>query len=184
MINSKEDYLEFIKYEEDNYRNSYPNFTLELTRILKFQKLLRKLEYYTNCKKSIVIKWILNRKFDRLSNKYCFHIPLNTIDKGFCIVHIGPIYINNHACIGKNVRIHPMTTIGKNIGISLDSPIIDDGVWIGPGARVYGPIHIGKNVVIGTNSVVNKDFPDNVTIAGVPAKIINKKGYTDYFKND
>ena len=74
-----------------------------------------------------------------------------------------------------------MTTIGKNIGKSQVSPKIKDNVWIGPGARVYGDITIGNNTVIGTNSVVNKSFPDNVTIAGVPAKIINKKGYKDYF---
>ncbi|MBR3229850.1 MAG: serine acetyltransferase [Bacilli bacterium] len=185
MIKSKQDYKNYIKYEEKNYKKSYPNFNKELKKILKFQKLYRKLEYYTNCKKGIInniVKKILQYKFEKKSLQYGFHIPINTIEKGLCIIHIGPIYINENSHIGENFRIHPMTTIGKNIGRNQASPKIGNNVWIGPGARLYGDINIGNNTVIGTNSVVNKSFPKNTTIAGAPAKIINNKGYKDYFK--
>lgn len=185
MIKNKEDYKRYINYEKENYKKSYPNFTKELKNIVKFQKLYRKLEYYTNCKNNginKIISKILNYRFEKLSIRYCFHIPINTIEEGLCIVHTGPIYINTNTSIGKNVRIHPMTTIGKNIGVDGKSPILGDGVWIGPGAKIYGNIKIGNNVVIGTNSVVNKNIPSDVTVAGVPAKIINNNGYKDYFK--
>jgi len=36
-------------------------------------------------------------------------------------------------------------------------------------------LSIGNNVIVGANSVVTKDFPDNCVIAGVPAKIIKNK---------
>lgn len=75
-----------------------------------------------------------------------------------------------------------MTTIGKSIGTNENSPKIGNYVWIGPGARIYGNIKIGNNVVIGANSIVNKTFPSNITIAGIPAKKINSKEYKDYFK--
>ncbi len=68
MIKSKEDYKRYIKYEEENYRKSYSNFTSELEKILKFQKLYRKLEYYTNCKKGLFNKIVLkliNYKFEK-----------------------------------------------------------------------------------------------------------------------
>lgn len=182
MIKSREDYERYIKIEDTNYKESYPNFTRELKKILKYQKLYRKVEYYENCNKNIIIKKILKYRFNKLSDKYGFLIPINTIEEGLCIVHMGPIYINHDVKIGKNFRIHPMTTIGKNIGTDNSSPKIGDGVWVGPGARVIGNISIGDNVVIGTNSVVNKSFPSNVTIAGVPARIINQKGYTDYLE--
>ncbi|MBR3198438.1 MAG: serine acetyltransferase [Bacilli bacterium] len=185
MIKSKEDYKRYIKVEEENYRYSYNKFTKELESILKFVKLYRKVEYYENCKKSFVykpIKKYLNYKFDKKSIKYGFHLPINTIDEGLCIVHTGPIYINENCKIGKYFRIHPMTTIGKNIGRNNSSPKIGDGVWVGPGARVFGDITIGDNVVIGANSVVNKSFSSNITIAGAPARIINEKGYKDYLK--
>lgn len=185
MIKSKIDYENIINLEETNYRRSYPNFTNELKKILKFQKLYRKCEYYHNCRTDffgVIYYRLLNYRFEYLSFKYCFHIPINVIDEGLCIIHIGPIYINEKCSIGKYFRIHPMTTIGKNIGSNMESPTIGDGVWVGPGARIYGDINIGDGSVIGTNSVVGKDVPSNVTVAGIPARIINDKGYKDYFK--
>jgi serine O-acetyltransferase len=39
-----------------------------------------------------------------------------------------------------------------------------------------GKIKLGNYVAVGANAVVTKDFPDNVSIGGVPAKIISTKG--------
>lgn len=186
MIKSKKDYYRIIKLEENKYHLSYPHFTYELKKILKYQKLYRKVEYYHNCRKDLlgrIIYKYINSKFNKLSLKYNIHIPINTIDEGLCIIHIGPIYINENTKIGKDLRIHPMTTIGKTIGNNSKSPTIENGVWIGPGARLYGDIHIGNNVVVGANSVVGKNIPDNITVAGIPAKKINNKGYIKYFKD-
>lgn len=55
-------------------------------------------------------------------------------------------------------------------------------MYIGPGAKLFGKIHIGDNVAIGANAVVNKDVPSNVTVAGVPAKIISNKGSKAIFQ--
>lgn len=55
-------------------------------------------------------------------------------------------------------------------------PQIGDYVYIGPGVKLYGKIQLGNHVAIGANAVVNKSFQDNVTIAGIPAKIISNKG--------
>lgn len=53
-------------------------------------------------------------------------------------------------------------------------PTIGNNVTIFPGARVVGNIHVGDNVVIGANSVVVKDVPDNSIVAGVPARVISE----------
>lgn len=53
-------------------------------------------------------------------------------------------------------------------------PRIGDNVYIGCGAKVLGPIKIGNNVKIGAGAVVIKDVPDNATVVGVPARILNK----------
>ncbi len=42
------------------------------------------------------------------------------------------------------------------------------------GQKLLGGVNIGNNVVIGANAVVVKDVPDNVVVAGVPAKIIKQ----------
>ena len=50
---------------------------------------------------------------------------------------------------------------------------------MGSGSCVLGPITIGNNVIIGANSVVTKNIPSNVLVAGSPARIVKKlKPYT------
>ena len=89
-----------------------------------------------------------------------------------CFCHYGTLVVNKDARIGNNCRIH----VGVNIGgFNGGVPVIGDNVYIGPGAKIFGGITIGNNVSIGANAVVNKSFPDNVVIAGVPAKIIKER---------
>ena len=183
MIKSKSDYKKYVESEKERYYDSYSKITFEHKKLMKFLKIYRKNEYFHNCKKSKILLKYIDKKYHKLCSKYNIYLPINTIDIGLLIIHIGPIYVNENAKIGKNLRLHPMTTIASSIAES-KAPTIKDGVWIGPGARLYGNITIGNNVVIGTNSVVNKSFKDNMTIAGVPAKKINNKKYEDYFKKE
>lgn len=183
MIKSKDEYKKYIKYEKERYYKSYADITFEHKKLIKFLKLYRKNEYFHNCKKSKILLNYIDKKYNNLCLKYNMYLPINTIDMGLLIVHIGPIHINKNAKIGKDLRLHPMTTIASSLGEKL-APNIKDGVWIGPGTKLYGNITIGSNVVIGANSVVNKSFSDNITVAGVPAKKINNKKYKDYFKKE
>lgn len=50
--------------------------------------------------------------------------------------------------------------------------VIGNNVWLGDKVSVLAGVHIGNNVIVGANSVVTKDIPDNCLAAGVPAKII------------
>ena len=52
-------------------------------------------------------------------------------------------------------------------------PTLGDYVYIGPGAKLYGNISIGSRVAVGANAVVNKSFGDDVTLAGIPARIVS-----------
>ena len=49
---------------------------------------------------------------------------------------------------------------------------IGDNVFIGINSIIMAGITIGNNVVIGAGSIVNRDIPDNVVVAGTPAKVI------------
>lgn len=49
---------------------------------------------------------------------------------------------------------------------------IGNNVWIGEGVCIMPGVTIGDNVIIGANAVVTHSFPNNVVIAGVPARII------------
>jgi len=52
------------------------------------------------------------------------------------------------------------------------SVTIGDNVYIGPNAVVVMGCHIGGRVVIGANSFVNKDIPNNTKVFGTPARIV------------
>ena len=50
--------------------------------------------------------------------------------------------------------------------------VIGDNVFIGADAIVLPNVKIGSDVIVGAGAVVTKDVPDNVVVAGNPAKII------------
>ena len=49
---------------------------------------------------------------------------------------------------------------------------IGNNVFIGMHSTILKGVSIGNNVIIGANSLVNKDIPDNVVVAGNPARVI------------
>lgn len=56
---------------------------------------------------------------------------------------------------------------------------IGDGSWIGHGSVVLPGATIGRHVVIGANSVVTGDIPDNSVAVGAPARVIRRAGPDD-----
>ena len=53
---------------------------------------------------------------------------------------------------------------------------IGNNVWLGNNVCVMPGVTIGDGVVVGANSVVTHDIPPYAIAAGVPARIIKKKG--------
>ena len=87
----------------------------------------------------------------------------------------GGITIGNDSLIGHNVVI---TTLNHDFepknrkGLCPAPVIIGDNVWIGSNSTIVPGVVIGNNSIIGAGSVVTKNIPENVVVAGVPAKII------------
>jgi len=144
--------------------------------------LLRRVEFFSNCKNSLLWKpyiVYLKLRLRNLQIKLGFTIPINTIGPGLCIVHRGPIVIANNAKIGANLRINIGVVIGEDRGL-WNVPTIGDSVTIEPGCKIFGKIQIADGIHIGANAVVNKSFLDpGIVIAGVPArKIGNNPDYS------
>jgi len=183
MIKSKVDYLEYLNADKialgvrENaalpwwMKWIFPNPTWN------FQKKLRQLEYFYNCKSNILQKrfyYYLEYRFQRLSIRLGFSIPKNVFGPGLAIMHYGTIVVNANARIGKNCRIHPCTNIGASGG-KPEAPQIGDNCYIGPGAKIFGNIKIGNGVAIGSNATVNKSFEENnILIVGSPARKIKE----------
>ena len=176
MITDRKSYCVYLQKDLEAYQ--LKKFSLyHYIRIdcLRFQRRLRKIEYLSNVKKHKFwcrcYLFYLEFKNHRLGTRLGLTIPKNVFGSGLCIVHYGTIVVSHLAKIGDNCRIHPSTSIGEYNG----APVIGNNVYIGPGAKIYGNLKIGNNVAIGANAVVNKSFPDNVTIGGIPAQIISNK---------
>jgi serine O-acetyltransferase len=89
------------------------------------------------------------------------------------LAEIGPgllIHTPYAICIGPT-RTGANLTVGTGVLIAGGSKGIGDNVYFGPGAKLIGNARIGNNVVVGANSVVLTDVPDDMTVIGVPARI-------------
>ncbi|HFQ3652132.1 chorismate mutase [Enterococcus faecium] len=90
---------------------------------------------------------------------------------------VSTIEIGDNCMFAPNVQLytatHPLHPVKRNSGLEYAKPIkIGDNVWLGGGVIVTPGVMLGNNVVVGAGSVVTKSFPDNVVIAGNPARII------------
>ena len=104
--------------------------------------------------------------------------------------------ISSHTFICEGVTVEDQVFIGHNVTFINDKyprainpdgslqtdddwvcvpTLVKKGVSIGSSATILCGVTIGQNVIVGAGSVVTKDVPDNVIIAGVPAKIIKKE---------
>ena len=104
------------------------------------------------------------------------------------------VKISTHTFICEGVMIEDDVFIGHNVSFindkfpraTINGKLQDDNDWeclpirvkkgasIGTSVSILGGVTIGENAIIGAGSVVTKDVPDNVIVAGVPAKIFRK----------
>lgn len=188
-IHSKESYRLYLEADKRAYNVEGLTRTGRLTHsVWQFQRLLRKVEYYNNCKRSAFYKpyslW-LHYRLRRLSIKMGFAIPLNVFGPGLCIAHYGPLFVHGKAKIGANCNTQNCVHIGQKVGHTDTAPRIGDNVFIGGGAQILGDVEIADGIVIGANSVVITSFhTPNITIAGVPAKKVSDKGIEEFWSDE
>lgn len=114
---------------------------------------------------------------NRLKVKGLHISPQAKIDRTISLPHPIAIVIGEGVVINKNVTIYQNVTLGgARLGDAENGnyPTVNEGAVIFAGAVVVGNVTLGKNCIIGANSVVLIDVPDNAVCAGVPAKIISE----------
>lgn len=87
--------------------------------------------------------------------------------------------LEDNVKLDDNVHIAHNCHIGKNTcmaaGVMLNgSVVIGENCWLGLNVTV-NKVKIGNNVLVGSGSMLTKDVPDGVVVAGVPAKIIRER---------
>ena len=103
--------------------------------------------------------------------------PAAKIGRGIFLDHATGLVVGETAVIDDNVSIlHDVTLGGTGKEHEDRHPKIRQGVMIGAGAKILGNIEIGHCARIAAGSVVIKPVPNNVTVAGVPAKVVGEAG--------
>jgi serine O-acetyltransferase len=123
---------------------------------------------------------LLSRYFFRkLELSYGVYISNKAeIGPGVDLPHPVGVVIGEGVVLGENVVIYQNVTIGgarRGDWQAGNYPTIGANSVIFSGAVLIGKIIIGKNSVIGANSVVTRDVPDDTTAVGALARLINRQ---------
>ncbi|ARQ01239.1 serine O-acetyltransferase [Pseudorhodoplanes sinuspersici] len=103
--------------------------------------------------------------------------PNAQIGRGIFLDHATGLVVGETAVIDDDVSmLHGVTLGGTGKEDGDRHPKIRHGVLIGAGAKILGNIEVGHCARIASGSVVIKPVPNNVTVAGVPARVVGTAG--------
>ncbi len=90
------------------------------------------------------------------------------------------VTIEDDVFIGHNVAFindtYPRATAGGQLQTEADwkveATVIKKGASIGSGVTILANVTVGENAIVGAGSVVTKDVPANMIVAGNPARVL------------
>ena len=122
---------------------------------------------------TFIARWVSNRA--RHWTGIEIH-PGAVIGRGLMIDHGIGVVIGETAIIGDDCQLYHGVTLGGTGKQHVKRhPTLEDGVYIGCGAKCLGNITLKKGCRVGANAVVLEDVPEGATAVGIPARIIEKK---------
>ena len=93
-------------------------------------------------------------------------------------VHIGDRVFVGHGVMFINDKLpkacNPDGTPKGASDYDMQETWIEDDVSIGSGATILGGVRVGKGALVGAGSVVTKDVPAGATVAGNPARVMQR----------
>ena len=106
--------------------------------------------------------------------------PGATIGRRFFIDHGMGIVIGETAEIGDDCSLyHGVTLGGTSWKPGKRHPTLKNNVVVGAGAKVLGPITLNNGARVGSNAVVVKDVPENVTVVGIPGREVTQRSHDE-----
>ena len=101
--------------------------------------------------------------------------PAARFGNGILLDHATGFVAGETSVVEDDVSIlHAVTLGGTGKEQGDRHPKVRRGVLIGAGAKILGNVEIGESSKIGAGSVVLRDVPAHVSVAGVPAKVVGK----------
>lgn len=100
------------------------------------------------------------------------------INAGTVVYSEAAVTIGDDVALANEVYVMDTSSHGIEGGEPKEAPItIGDGSWIGARAIILPGVTIGRRVAVGAGAVVTKDVPDDVLVAGNPARIVRRLTY-------
>lgn len=102
------------------------------------------------------------------------------VGPGISLVHPVGVTLGHGVRIGENVTLASGVVLAARHydpkeGDEQGFATIEDGVVLGAHAVVVGAVTIGRNAMVGANSVVLSDVPENAVVMGVPARRVGTR---------
>lgn len=102
-----------------------------------------------------------------------------------CLVNSGSVLfsavgltIGDDVAIANEVYITDTNSHGVEGRPVVEAPVsIGSGTWVGARAMVLPGVSIGRRVLVAAGSVVTRDVPDDVLVAGNPARVVRSLSY-------
>jgi acetyltransferase-like isoleucine patch superfamily enzyme len=100
------------------------------------------------------------------------------VNCGTVLLSVHEIVIGDDVALANEVYVMDSNSHGVEGGPTVEAPVrIGDGTWVGARAMVLPGVTIGKRVVVAAGSVVTRDVPDDVLVAGNPARVVRSLSY-------
>jgi serine O-acetyltransferase len=87
------------------------------------------------------------------------------LPKTVFLPHPMGIVIHRETVLGDDVVIGHQVTLGGR-DLTNGAPKVEQGAYLGAGAKILGPVRIGRGATVGANAVVTKDVPAGATVVG------------------
>jgi len=116
----------------------------------------------------------LEMLFNKLNSLCCNCVIGRGADfgPGLVLIHSSGVVINGGVRGGSNILLEHQVTLGAE---RRQCPTLGSGIFIGAGAKVIGGVAVGNGAKIGANAVVVEDVPPDVTVVGIPARVVRPK---------
>lgn len=130
----------------------------------------------------------LGLSFGRVISPFAIVSPLAHIGEGVTI--FPQVVVNTGTRVGDHVILNVAATLSHDCEIGAYSFIapgahlagdvrVGEACWIGIGASIIQGRSIGEGTVVGAGATVIHDIPPNMTVVGVPAHAIRRRGEGD-----
>ncbi len=100
------------------------------------------------------------------------------INVGTTVLSVVEIVIGDDVAMANEVYVMDSNSHGVEGQAHVEAPVrIGAGTWLGARSMVMPGVTIGKRVLVAAGAVVTRDVPDDVLVAGNPARVVRPLVY-------